>query len=185
MADRRTRQALLSTFRTDRRAVIPVVSKALEAAVVVLFVGLLTTVLFGGVVPDHRDAVGDELADRTLSKAVERVETTARVPDSAIRGHRTVVVDLPRSIRGHSYRISYVQNASVAPESNSTAPVLVLDHPRDVFDRQVPVHLPDSVNASGTWDSGTDAAVRVAVSDDGTTLELLNQPVSGGGNDDS
>ncbi|WP_083405231.1 DUF7266 family protein [Haloferax larsenii] len=185
MADRRPLRQSLPSLRADRRAVVPVVSKALEAAVVVLFVGLLTTVLFGGVVPDHRDAVADELADRTLSTAVERTETAARLPDSVTRGHRTVVVDLPRSIRGHSYRIRYVQNASVDSDSNTTTPALVLDHPRDAFDRQLPVSLPDSVTVSGTWDSGSDAAVRVTVEDDGTTLELLNGPDTSSGEDDN
>ncbi|ELZ87732.1 hypothetical protein C453_05244 [Haloferax elongans ATCC BAA-1513] len=166
----------MASLRADQRAVVPVVSKALEAAVVVLFVGLLTTVLFGGVVPDHRDAVADELADRTLSTAVERTETAARLPDSVTRGHRTVIVDLPRSIRGHSYRIRYVSNTSFDSDSNTTTPALVLDHPQDAYDRQLPVSLPDSVSVSGTWDSGSDAAVRVTAEDNGTALELLNGP---------
>ncbi|MDS0242116.1 MULTISPECIES: hypothetical protein [unclassified Haloferax] len=160
--------------RAAERAVVPVVGKALEAAIAVLFIGLLTTVLFGGVVPDHRAAVGDELADRTLAAATERVETTAVVPESAVRGTRRTDADLPRAIRGQSYRIAYVPNATLATDPNVTAPALVLDHPNDAFDRRLPVTLPDSVTVSGEWDSGNDCVVRVAVGDDGTTLELAN-----------
>ncbi|WP_081603273.1 MULTISPECIES: hypothetical protein [unclassified Haloferax] len=161
--------------RAAERAVVPVVGKALEAAIVVLFVGLLTTVLFGGVVPDHRAAVGHELADRTLAAATEQVETTAVVPESAVRGSRRVDAELPRAIRGSSYRIAYVPNATLATDPNVTAPALVLDHPNDAFDRRLPVMLPDSVSVSGAWDSGNDCVVRVVVDDDdGTTLELAN-----------
>ncbi|GGC54900.1 DUF7266 family protein [Haloferax sulfurifontis] len=163
-----------TSVRAAERAVVPVVGKALEAAVAVLFIGLLTTVLFGGVVPDHRAAVGDELADRTLAAATERVETTAVVPESAVRGTRAADADLPRAIRGQSYRIAYVPNATLATDPNVSAPALVLDHPNDAFDRRFPVTLPDSVTVSGEWDSGNDCVVRVAVGDDGTTLELAN-----------
>ncbi|AFK18321.1 hypothetical protein E6P09_06020 [Haloferax mediterranei ATCC 33500] len=163
-----------TSFRTARRAVVPVVGKALEAAIVVLFIGLLTTILFGGVVPDHRDAVGHELADKTLSTAAERVETTATVPDAAVRGTHQATVDIPRSIRGSTYRIEFVQNATLATDANVTAPALVLDHPNDAFDRQLPVTLPESVSVSGTWDSGTDCVVRVVVDDDETAVELSN-----------
>ncbi|WP_049913364.1 DUF7266 family protein [Haloferax prahovense] len=166
--------------RTADRAVVPVVGKALEAAIAVLFIGLLTTVLLGGVVPDHRAAVGHELADRTLATATDRVETTAVVPESAVVGSRRADVDLPRTIRGSSYRVVYVPNATFGGGSNATAPALVLDHPNDAFDRQVPVTLPESVTVSGAWDSGNDCVVRVVVGDDGATLELTNEPVSGG-----
>ncbi|POG53938.1 hypothetical protein AUR65_018220 [Haloferax marisrubri] len=152
---------------------------------VVLFIGLLTTVLFGGVVPDHRAAVGHELADRTLATATEQVEATAVVPGSAVRGSRRADVDLPRAIRGSSYRIAYVPNATLTAGpnetgSNATAPMLVLDHPNDAFDRRLPVTLPESVTVTGEWDSGNDCVVRVAVEDDGATLELANEPVAGG-----
>ncbi|RDZ41382.1 hypothetical protein C5B89_05370 [Haloferax sp. Atlit-47N] len=161
--------------RAAERAMVPVVGKALEAAIVVLFIGLLTTVLFGGVIPDHRAAVGHELADRTLAAATEQVETTAVVPESAVRGSRRVDAALPRAIRGDSYQIAYVPNATLATDPNVTAPALVLDHPNDAFDRRLPVTLPDSVSVSGAWDSGNDCVVRVVVDDDdGTTLELAN-----------
>ncbi|ELZ91932.1 hypothetical protein C440_16509 [Haloferax mucosum ATCC BAA-1512] len=178
MADQSHRRCRLQDtnrpFRASQRALVPVVGKTLEAAVVVLFISLLTTVLFGGVVPDHRDAVGHELADRTLSTAVEGVETTATVPDAAVRGTRRAAVDLPRSIHGSAYRIDYVPNATLATDPNVTAPALVLDHPTDAFDRTLPVTLPASVNVTGTWDSGTDCVARVVVGGDETTLELSN-----------
>ncbi|KAB1198921.1 MULTISPECIES: hypothetical protein [Haloferax] len=165
---------------------VPVVGKALEAAIVVLFVGLLTTTLFGGVVPDHRDAVAHELSERALSTATDRVETTASVPESAIRGDRLAAVDVPRTIRGSTYRIEYVRNASFGSDPNTTTPALVLDHPRDAFDRQVPVTLPSSVTVSGSWDSGSDCQVRVVVvGSDETTLELQNGATLGTGGRDA
>ncbi|KAB1194776.1 hypothetical protein GJR96_02295 [Haloferax sp. MBLA0076] len=163
---------------------VPVVGKALEAAIVVLFIGLLTTVMFGGVVPDHRDAVAHELAERTLATATESIEETGTVPDSTVRGQRLTTVDIPRSIRGSTYRIEYDQNASFGDDPNATTPALVLDHPRDVFDRRIPVTLPDPVNVSGTWDSGTDSVVRVVVEDDETTLELVNEGATSTGGGD-
>ncbi|WP_411967971.1 hypothetical protein [Haloferax sp. YSSS75] len=174
MDERRRTGGERPTLRTARRAVVPVVGKAFEAAIVVLFIGLLATVLFGGVVPDHRDAVAHEVAERTISTATERVETTATVPATAVGGHRQASVNLPRTIRRATYRIEYRANASFGSDPNATSPALVLDHPRDSFDRKIPVTLPPSVNVSGTWDSGTDNVVRVVVGDDGTTLELLN-----------
>lgn len=185
MGDERRSGGETPALRTARRGVVPVVGKALEAAIVVLFIGLLATVLFGGVVPDHRDAVAHEVAERTVSTATERVETTATVPATAVRGQRQASVDLPRTIRRTTYRIEYRPNASFGSDPNVTSPAFVLDHPRDSFDRKMPVTLPPSVTVSGAWDSGTDNVVRVAVGDDETTLELLNGERGNTGGDDA
>lgn len=52
------------------RAVSPVVGKALEAALVVLFIGLVTTSLYGSVLPSYRTTAGDGVGERTLASAV-------------------------------------------------------------------------------------------------------------------
>ncbi|WP_410765562.1 hypothetical protein [Haloferax sp. DFSO60] len=159
----------------DSRGVVPVVGKALEAAIAVLFIGLLTTVLFAGVLPDHRDAVGDELADRALATTVEQLETTADVPPATTDVEHRAVLDIPRSIQRETYRLSYVANGTVGGETNTTIPVVVLDHPQDRLDRQFPLSLPDSVTASGTCHSGTDCFVHISQEDDGeVAVELTN-----------
>ena len=58
----------------DERALSPVVGKTLELGIVVLFVGLLTTVLLAGVVPDYRTATGKELGERVLTTAAQEIE---------------------------------------------------------------------------------------------------------------
>ena len=151
----------------DDRALTPAVGKALEVGIVVLFVGVLTTALYGGAVPDYRDAVGDEVSDRTVVAAAERVENA--VPPSA-RNVRTVhEVNLPDSIRGENYRI--------AIEGRT----LVLDHPSSAIDASAVLGLPERVGSvSGTWRSNDDAVVVVTGDGDGLRVELTARDELGG-----
>lgn len=141
------------------RAASPVVGKVLEAGIVVLFVGLLTATLFGNVVPAYRTAAGQELAERTVAGAADRVE--ASVPpvahDATVRRH----VDLPRTIAGASYRIS------VDGER------LVLDHPHQRIEGSMRLALPERVTTvRGTWESGGDPRVTVRRNDAGVVVVL-------------
>ena len=142
----------------DERAATPVVAKALEAAIVVLFIGLLTSTLFGGVLPGYRSTAGDAVGERALSAAAARVEqavpTTA---DASVRLH----VDLPDTIRGDTYRVRSDDGA------------LVLDHPHASVDGRVPLALPDRVaHVEGTWRSTADAVVRVESTDGRVVVRL-------------
>lgn len=144
----------------DDRAVTPVVAKALEAAIVVLFIGLLTTTLFGGALPGYRSTAGDAVGERTLSAAAARVEQAVpAVEDASVR----LRVDLPGTIRGDAYRVRSDDGA------------LVLDHPHEAVGGRVPLALPDRVaRVEGTWRSTDDAVVRV-VSTDGRVVVRLGE----------
>jgi hypothetical protein len=138
----RSRTSSTRLYRRDRRAVVPVVGKALELAVALLFVGAVTTTLYGGVVPDYRTGAADASAEQLLNRVTERVE--AAVPQNATHVRTTVRIPLPGTIGEASYRIATAGSA------------LVLRHPnRGVGARTRPV-LPDRVDTvSGSWTSGT------------------------------
>lgn len=142
-------------LRSDDRALTPAVGKALEVGIVVLFVGVLTTALYGNVVPEYRDAVGDEVAERTVVAAAERVENA--VPPRTRHARVVHRVDLPSTIRSAGYH--------VVAENRS----LVLRHPSPAIDARTRLTLPERVaTVSGTWESGEDAVVVV----DGTAKRL-------------
>lgn len=143
------------------RAVTPAVSKALEVSIVVLYVGLLSTALYGGVVPDYRTAAGERVGERTVAAAADRIE--AAVPPNAAAVEREVRVDLPEAIRGDGYRLR---------AENGT---LVLDHPRDAVSARTPLALPPAVaSVRGTWDSYETAVVRVRSGPDGLSVTLTD-----------
>lgn len=146
----------------DRRALTPAVGKALEVGIVVLFIGVVTTTLYGGVVPEYRDAVGDEVADRTVVAAAERVENA--VPPSAERVRVVHRVDLPTSIRGAGYRVVAMNRS------------LVLRHPSRAIDARTRLALPERVDAvSGVWESGEDAVVVVSGTTDQLEIRLTDR----------
>lgn len=160
-------------FGSDVRGVTPAVSKALEAAVVVLFVAAMTTTLYGGVIPAFRTATGAEVAERTVAAAALQVETAVPPPASEVRVVRRV--DLPTSIRGAGYSIHARDGA------------LVLDHPDDRVDVTARLALPDRVVwLAGRWDSGDDAVVLVQGDRDGLEIRLTDRdaieagPAAGG-----
>ncbi|WP_049981196.1 DUF7266 family protein [Halolamina rubra] len=149
------------------RGLTPAVGKALEVAVVVLFVGVLTTALYGGAVPEYRDAVGAEVGDRAVVAAAERVENA--VPPGASDVRTVHGVDLPRSIRGENYGIA-VENRT-----------LVLEHPSPAVDASARLALPARVDAvSGAWRSTDDAVVLVTDGDGGLHVELTAREALGG-----
>ncbi|MBP1986349.1 DUF7266 family protein [Halolamina salifodinae] len=155
-------------LRDDDRALTPAVGKALEVGLVVLFLGALTTALYGGAVPDYRDAVGGEVGDRAVVAAVERVENA--VPPSATQVRSAHAVDLPRSIRGENYRLRVEDRT------------LVLDHPSPAIGAETALALPDRVaTVEGEWRSSDDAVVLVTGDDDGLRVELTSRNELGGG----
>lgn len=148
-------------FARDRRGLTPAIGKALEVAVVVVFVGVLSASLYGGFVPSYRAAVGDEVADRTVVAAAEQVENA--IPPTAREVRAVHRVDLPTSIRGANYRV-------VA--ENRT---LVLDHPDGSVGARARLALPDRVaSVAGTWESGGDPVVLVEGGPDGLAVRLAD-----------
>ncbi|MFC7156312.1 hypothetical protein ACFQPA_12750 [Halomarina halobia] len=143
----------------DNRGATPVVGKALEAGIVVLYIGLLTTTLYGGVVPGYRTAAGDAVGDRTLAAAAERVQQS--VPPEAAAVDVRVRVDLPRTIRGERYRI------------RTDGSALVLDHPHPEVGGRARLALPPQVvRVEGSWASDERALVRVRGTDEGVVVRL-------------
>lgn len=149
-------------FVADERGVAPAVGKALEVGVVLLYVGLLTTALYGGAVPTYRSAAGAEVADRTLVAAAERVEDA--VPPAARRVAVRHRVDLPATIRGANYRIV------------ADGEALVLDHPEPDIGGRVRLALPERVvSVTGEWRSHDDAVVVVRSVDGGVEVRLAEE----------
>ena len=141
------------------RAVAPVVGKALEAGIVLLYVTVVTAALYGGIVPDYRTAAGAEVGDRVLANAADRVEDAVPATGQNVSARRSV--DLPGRIRGEDYVIRV--------EGDS----LVLDHPRAGVGGQVPLVLPPRVDAvTGTWHSERAERVVVRGNESAVTVEL-------------
>lgn len=144
--------------RTDR-GLAPVVSKALEAGIVVLYVGLLVAALYGTVVPGYRTAAGAEVGERALAAAAERVQQA--VPPAARDVDARYRVDLPRTIRGRGYRI------------RADGRTLVLDHPHPAVGGEAELALPPRVaRVEGAWSSREPAVVRVTDIPGGLAVRL-------------
>lgn len=141
------------------RALAPVVGKAMEAALVVLFLGLLTTTLYGGVVPDYRDAAGREVGERTLSLSAQRIQQA--VPPATTAASARYRVDLPRKIRGRAYRVE------------TSGRRLVLSHPSPEVEGETPLVLPEAVQGvSGSWSSRGRPVVHVTTTGEGLVVRL-------------
>lgn len=146
-------------LRMNDRGVTPVVGKALEIAIVVLYVSLLTASLYGNAVPEYRSTAGAEVGDRTLATAAHGVQQA--VPESQTVESVRVRVDLPDRIRGDQYRI------------RTDGETLVLDHPDPAVGGRSRLAIPDSVDSvTGTWDSTGETAVVVERVDDGFAVRL-------------
>jgi hypothetical protein len=143
----------------DRRGVTTVVAKLLAFGIVLVYVGGMTTVLFGGAVPDYRDAAGAELGDRVLATAADRVQGT--IPPGGRNVTATRTVDLPGTIRDAAYRIE-VDGSS-----------LVLDHPSPAIGGRARLALPGRVDSiDGRWHSGADTVVHVESRATGLAVRL-------------
>lgn len=154
--------------RDDERALTPAVGKALEVGIVVLFIGVLTTALYGNVVPGYRDTVGDEVADRAVATAAERVENA--VPPTARHARVVHRVDLPATIRGAGYRVIAVNRS------------LVLRHPSPAVDARTRLALPARVDTVvGEWESGAETVVVVSGAGSEVTVRLTDRERVEGG----
>lgn len=155
-----TKQGWPDGFTADDRAVTPAVGKSLEAGLVVLFVGLLATVLLGGVAPDYRTATGAQLGERVLTTAGQEVE--AAVPPTAGEVDARRTVELPSSIAGEGYEITVDGRA------------LVLDHPKRAVRGRIRLVLPPAVDrVEGGWESGAEQVVVVRGDESGLVVELV------------
>lgn len=143
----------------DRRAVSPIIGKVLEAGLVVLYVGLLTSTLYGGVVPTYRTAVGDEVGGRVLSKTAERIQQA--VPAVGTNVDVRMRVSIPETIRGRGYVV------------RTNGRTLTLDHPNSRLNSSVRLALPTRVaTVRGNWSSRSPALIVVRSGPDGLVVEL-------------
>lgn len=152
----------LGRLRDDRRGATPAVSKIMEVAIVVLYLGVVTTALYAGAIPEYRDAAGSRIGDRALASAAGQIENAVPAATEAVSVRRRVRVDLPRTIRGEGYRIR-VENRT-----------LVLDHSRASISGRLPLAIPPSVvSVAGRWSSDRPAVVTVEGSSDGLRVRLV------------
>ena len=132
---------------------------------VVLFVGLLTTVSLAGVVPDYQRSVDARVGDRVLAAAGG--EIARAVPPGARSVTTRYRVDVPARIGGRSY-VLRVDGRD-----------LVLGHPDPAVSGRLRLGLPDRVDrVEGRWDSGADTVVVVRGDADGLVVALTE---GGGG----
>lgn len=143
-------------FGDDTLGTTSIVSKTLEIAIVLLYITLLATVLFGNVVPSYRSAVGEEVAQRTLAATADDVHES--IPPEGVEADVEVDVDLPDTIAGRSYRIE------------ATDDRLSLSHPDPTIDVTVPLVLDDRIESvRGTLTGGSG---RIRVVDTGSGIEV-------------
>lgn len=141
------------------RAMSPVVSKAMEATIVVLYIGLVTTTLYAGVVPEYRTTAGSEVAERTVADVATDVERA--IPPESTRATVDVTVSAPSTIAGDDYRI------------RAEADRLVLEHPDPAVSTSIPLVLPNRVvNVSGSWQGADRTRVHARTVDDGLEVQI-------------
>lgn len=146
----------------DDRATSAVVGKALEAALVVLYVGMLAGALYGGVVPEYRTAAGEEVGERVLATAALQIQQA--VPADAYVVEARMRVELPTTIRGNIYEIRV--------EGDS----LTLAHPHRAVSQSTPLALPETVTEiDGVWASNDPAVIAVEKGDEGLSVRLKSE----------
>lgn len=138
----------MAEFRCDDRAVSAVVGKTLAIGLALLYVAGMTSVLYGGVVPEYRTQTGAEIADRVLATAASNLEQAPPAVEGTVETRS--IVELPATIQQSSYTL-------VA--SNRT---LTLDHPKRGIGAETRLGLPENVTVEdGTWHSGSDLVIHV------------------------
>lgn len=143
----------------DNRAASTVVGKLLSLAIVLLYITLLTTVLYGHNIPAYRDTVGTELGERTLAETTARVEQA--VPPAGQSATVSRRVKLPATINGAAYDIRIDGDA------------MVLSHPDDEIGARTHPVLPDRVTTlTGTWHSGGRLVITATGSGDAITVRI-------------
>lgn len=141
------------------RAMSPVVGKALEASIVVLYISLIGATMYGGLVPQYRSAAGAEVGERVLAQSAQRVQQA--VPPAARRVDARARVSLPATLRGRGYAV------------RADGRTLVLNHPKEGVGGRVELALPETVDSvEGEWSSGRPAFVEVRGDAEGLVVRL-------------
>ncbi len=150
------------TLGGDERGVSPVIEKLVTAGLVVLYVGGMTTVLFGSVVPAYETAAGDEVAARALASAAGEIEAAAPRPGSEATVRATV--DLPATIDDDTYRIVLSDRQ------------LRLEHPDPGIEATTRLAVPGSIRLEpGRWQSGSTLVIESETDGSGQSIAIGEQ----------
>ncbi|MXR50713.1 hypothetical protein GRX03_03705 [Halovenus sp. WSH3] len=148
-----------SRIAADERGMTSVVGKTLVIGIVLLYVGGMTTLLLGGVVPEYRSTAGAELGDRVLATAGGAIEQSVSEVNGTVRTNRSV--DLPSTIRGRHYELELAGTR------------LRLRHPDPAIEGELSLALPPTMSTTNaTWRSGTDLQIRVSGPRQNRTLTI-------------
>ena len=137
----------------------PVVGKALESTIIVLYIALITAALYGGTVPEYRAAAGSEIADRTMADVA--IEIQRSIPPESTDADIKKQMSLPPTIAGEHYRIKANERR------------LTLTHPHPQIETQIPLVISDRViSVEGEWQSGGQLSITVLTTDAGLVVRL-------------
>lgn len=149
--------------RTDR-ATTAAVEKTFEAAIVVLFVGVLATTLHAGVAPAYERVAGEDVADRVLIAASDEIERAAPPHRPGTERHDFELerrVELPARIASGSYRLT------------AEGSTLRLVHPELDLVATTPLAVPSFVeDVTGTWRGGAETVLVIESDRDGGTIAV-------------
>jgi hypothetical protein len=146
-------------LRRDERGVSPVVEKLLVAGIVVLYVGGMGTLLFGGVLPSYQAETNAEMSERVLATATAEIEDAVPSTDGYVESRATI--ELPATIGDSSYAIR-VSDRSVE-----------LVHPDRVISAETRLAIPPEITVqTSQWKSGSDLVVEIRGSSGNRRLTL-------------
>ncbi len=147
------------------------VAKSLEAAVVVLFIGVVTTGLYAGVVPDYRSVTSAEIGDRALAAAGHEIEQAIPPEGEAIEAERRV--ELPTTVRSEPYRVVAVDGETNGVDDAGEVARIELRHPHPAVEGSRTLSLPAHVvEVRGELAGGDGWIVVSTAHDDGVIVTL-------------
>ncbi|UPM43581.1 DUF7266 family protein [Halocatena salina] len=150
----------------DDRGLTPVVSEALLIGLVLLYIGLVTAVLYGNVIPEYQTTSGAEMGDRILATATEHVQ---RGVFPSYRLDARISIDLPETINNRAYSIR---------TANRT---LILEHPHPEIGGHARPAVSESIRSiDGSWRSHTPLSVRVVGNETGYRITIAEGNVTTG-----
>lgn len=146
-------------LRGDNRGVSPVVEKLLVAGIVVLYVGGMGTLLFGGVLPGYETETNAEVSERVLATATAGIEDAVPATEGYVESQTTI--ELPATIGDSSYTI-LVSGRSVE-----------LRHPDRGIGTETRLAVPSETTVQESrWESGTDLVIEIRGTSDDRTLRV-------------
>lgn len=149
----------MRNLRTDERGVTPAVSKTLAIGIALLYIGGMTTLLFGSVVPGYQSAAGDELAERTLATAAGEIEQSVPEADGTVE--QTQTIELPDRIDDERFTLEL------------SGRQLVLEHPDREIGGETRLSLPENTFVKdSSWRSGDDLEISVTGPVENRTLQI-------------